>query len=475
MREMRQLLGMFLLTLTLCLSCTDAELCYQPNHPHRADAKFSFDWGSYQEIPHSMMVICNRVVNLWKAAAVVNSQTNIGHFIFNAPRVPAEETPAPPTEGEETDTPTEGEETDTPTEGGETDTPTEGEETDTPSTSAAISSPESDRFSLPVGTYKFLTISCDTTELDYTNVYKFLNDNTGMVLQDVDVSYKTYGIRDKGYRGFRPGWEDNNNYGARYMQPDVYPLFYDTIAPRDLNLGETMRCHFTPKALTQNIDVYLTIKKKSEKNPFTIDSVQAELAGIPISLNLSTGYLDITKTAKLPFRMDRYVDGQKLEVVKDSEGKIVSSGDTHESTEIECHGNIDCTGIVYNADPEALSGPGIMQLAIYLTIEKKIPIYQRDQNGDLVLDDNGQLIIIGYNTMRSAKMIQGKINLFHTLREADLLEYLAGGRYVKKKVDHAVLRINADVELNADNISEESNEGMDSWVSSGSKDIIIDI
>ena len=450
---------MFLLTLTLCLSCTDAELCYQPNHPHRADAKFSFDWGSYQEIPDSMLVICNRVVNLWKAAAVVNSQTNIGHFIFNAPRVPAEETPAPPTEGEETDTPTEGEETDTPA----------------PSTRAAISSPESDRFSLPVGTYKFLTISCDTTELDYTNVYKFLNDNTGMVLQDVDVSYKTYGIRDKGYRGFRPGWEDNNNYGARYMQPDVYPLFYDTIAPRDLNLGETMRCHFTPNALTQNIDVYLTIKKKSENNNFTIDSVQAELAGIPISLNLSTGYLDITKTAKLPFRMDRYVDGQKLEVVKDSEGKIVSSGDTHESTEIECHGNIDCTGIVYNADPEALSGPGIMQLAIYLTIEKKIPIYQRDQNGDLVLDDNGQLIIIGYNTMRSAKMIQGKINLFHTLREADLLEYLAGGRYVKKKVDHAVLRINADVELNADNISEESNEGMDSWVSSGSKDIIIDI
>lgn len=459
MREMRQLLGMFLLTLTLCLSCTDAELCYQPNHPHRADAKFSFDWGSYQEIPDSMLVICNRVVNLWKAAAVVNSQTNIGHFIFNAPRVPAEETPAPPTEGEETDTPAEGEETDTPA----------------PSTRAAASSPESDRFSLPVGTYKFLTISCDTTELDYTNVYKFLNDNTGMVLQDVDVSYKTYGIRDKGYRGFRPGWEDNNNYGARYMQPDVYPLFYDTIAPRDLNLGETMRCHFTPNALTQNIDVYLTIKKKSENNHFTIDSVQAELAGIPISLNLSTGYLDITKTAKLPFRMDRYVDGQKLEVVKDSEGKIVSSGDTHESTEIECHGNIDCTGIVYNADPEALSGPGIMQLAIYLTIEKKIPIYQRDQNGDLVLDDNGQLIIIGYNTMRSAKMIQGKINLFHTLREADLLEYLAGGRYVKKKVDHAVLRINADVELNADNISEESNEGMDSWVSSGSKDIIIDI
>ena len=459
MREMRQLLGMFLLMLTLCLSCTDAELCYQPNHPHRADAKFSFDWGSYQEIPDSMLVICNRVVNLWKAAAVVNSQTNIGHFIFNAPRVPAEETPAPPTEGEETDT---------PTEGGETDTPT-------PSTRAATSSPESDRFSLPVGTYKFLTISCDTTELDYTNVYKFLNDNTGMVLQDVDVSYKTYGIRDKGYRGFRPGWEDNNNYGARYMQPDVFPLFYDTIAPRDLNLGETMRCRFTPRALTQNLDVYLTIKKKAVENPFTIDSVQAELAGIPISLNLSTGYLDITKTAKLPFRMDRYVDGQKLEVVKDSEGNIVSSGDTHESTEIECHGNIDCTGIVYNADPEALSGPGIMQLAIYLTIEKKIPIYQRDQNGDLVLDDNGQLIIIGYNTMRSAKMIQGKINLYHTLREADLLEYLAGGRYVKKKVDHAELRINADVELNADNISEESNEGMDSWVSSGSKDIIIDI
>lgn len=459
MREMRQLLGMFLLTLTLCLSCTDAELCYQPNHPHRADAKFSFDWGSYQEIPDSMLVICNRVVNLWKAAAVVNSQTNIGHFIFNAPRVPAEETPAPPSEGEETDTPTEGEETDTPA----------------PATRAATSSPESDRFSLPVGTYKFVAISCDTTELDYTNVYKFLNDNTGMVLQDVDVSYKTYGIRDKGYRGFRPGWEDNNNYGARYMQPDVFPLFYDTIAPRDLNLGETMRCRFTPRALTQNLDVYLTIKKKSENNPFTIDSVQAELAGIPISLNLSTGYLDITKTAKLPFRMDRYVDGQKLEVVKDSEGKIVSSGDTHESTEIECHGNIDCTGVVYNADPEALSGPGIMQLAIYLTIEKKIPIYQRDQNGDLVLDDNGQLIIIGYNTMRSAKMIQGKINLFHTLREADLLEYLAGGRYVKKKVDHAVLRINADVELNADNISEESNEGMDSWVSSGSKDIIIDI
>ena len=421
------LLGVGALMCTVPVGCTDAELCYEQEHPHRGYVQFSFDFGDTGlEKADSMQVICNRVVGLWKTAVAVSSTTGEGHFVEHP--------------------------------------------------SALVPSTEKmTQFPLPIGTYKFVAINHDTSELDYSVVNTYLEDETGMVLQEVDMLYKTYLLGDDDYRGLRPGWEDNNNYGAKYMQPDVMPLYFDTITPTLIADKQLVQCHFKPKALTENIDVYLTIKKKAVENPFTIDSVQAEMAGIPISMNLSTGYMDITKTAKLPFRMERYVDGVKLEPQYDSEGKMINSGDAPENTELLCHGNIDCPGIIYNADPEALDGPGIMQLAIYLTIESKLPIYKRDENGYIVYDDQGNMVIEGYNIKKTAKMIQGKINLHYTVKEADLLKYLDGGRYVIKNKDHAELHVNADVELNADEIMSADKEGFDQWVNGGSKDIEVDI
>ena len=116
-----------------------------------------------------------------------------------------------------------------------------------------------------------------------------------------------------------------------------------------------------------------------------------------------------------------------------------------------------------------------MQLAIYLTIESKLPVYKRDENGYIVYDDQGNMVIEGYNIKKTAKMIQGKINLHYTVKEADLLKYLDGGRYVIKNKDHAELHVNADVELNADEIMSADKEGFDQWVNGGSKDIEVDI
>ena len=259
------LLGVGALMCTVPVGCTDAELCYEQEHPHRGYVQFSFDFGDTGlEKADSMQVICNRVVGLWKTAVAVSSTTGEGHFVEHP--------------------------------------------------SALVPSTEKmTQFPLPIGTYKFVAINHDTSELDYSVVNTYLEDETGMVLQEVDMLYKTYLLGDDDYRGLRPGWEDNNNYGAKYMQPDVMPLYFDTITPTLIADKQLVQCHFKPKALTENIDVYLTIKKKAVENPFTIDSVQAEMAGIPISMNLSTGYMDITKTAKLPFRMERYVDGVKLE------------------------------------------------------------------------------------------------------------------------------------------------------------------
>lgn len=480
-------------------SCTvDVDLCSDPIHPHSAEVAYSFDFGGVEGAPDTMIVVANRVVNRRISAMNVSTATGSGRFIVGElPAVPVApgqgdgEGETPGGDGEEVtpgggeDTPDGGEETPgggettpgeegsdvtiggdeaaaregeaasgdggeaTPgggeaTPGGEEATPggedeTPGGEGETPSEGGdAPGSEELPEFRLPVGTYRFLTFNMDSTEYIYTDVEKFLAGSDSVAMGDLYIEYRSYPKNDPDLRGTIPDWQDYNPY-AGYIQPDLRPLFVAT-AGADLAHGQRWQCRFAPRVTSQLVDVYFDITKYEGGTPFIVDSVVAEISGLPYRVNLVNGNLDIRRTNKMMFRM----------------GLVDAGGnpqpDTYAATSATCHASISVPGIVPGSSTDVNTGPGIMQVMIFMHSENP--------------DDPSEPL---------HKMVQGKINLFNTLREARLTDYTDDMRFVRRTCDHGELDINAPLIIDGDAIQEspDNDGGLDAW--RACDDIVVDI
>ena len=64
---------------------------------------------------------------------------------------------------------------------------------------------------------------------------------TDTTLRDLNVEYKRYAFKDPNLRGTVNYWKDYNTYGdnQNYIQPDITPIYYDTIAPCDIKKNES--------------------------------------------------------------------------------------------------------------------------------------------------------------------------------------------------------------------------------------------
>ena len=435
-------------------SCTvDVDLCSDPIHPHSAEVAYSFDFGGVEGAPDTMIVVANRVVNRRISAMNVSTATGSGRFIVGElPAVPVApgqgdgEGETPGGDGEEVtpgggeDTPDGGEATpggEEETPGGEEETP--GGEGETPSEGGdAPGSEELSEFRLPVGTYRFLTFNMDSTEYIYTDVEKFLAGSDSVAMGDLYIEYRSYPKNDPDLRGTIPDWRDYNPY-AGYIQPDLRPLFVAT-AGADLAHGQRRQCRFAPRVTSQLVDVYFDITKYEGGTPFIIDSVVAEISGLPYRVNLVNGNLDIRRTNKMMFRM----------------GLVDAGGnpqpDTYAATSATCHASISVPGIVPGSSTDVNTGPGIMQVMIFMHSENP--------------DDPSEPL---------HKMVQGKINLFNTLREARLTDYTDDMRFVRRTCDHGELDINAPLIIDGDAIQEspDNDGGLDAW--RACDDIVVDI
>ena len=435
-------------------SCTvDVDLCSDPIHPHSAEVAYSFDFGGVEGAPDTMIVVANRVVNRRISAMNVSTATGSGRFIVGElPAVPVApgqgdgEGETPGGDGEEVtpgggeDTPDGGEATpggEDETPGGEEETP--GGEGETPSEGGdAPGSEELSEFRLPVGTYRFLTFNMDSTEYIYTDVVKFLAGSDSVAMGDLYIEYRSYPKNDPDLRGTIPDWQDYNPY-AGYIQPDLRPLFVAT-AGADLAHGQRRQCRFAPRVTSQLVDVYFDITKYEGGTPFIVDSVVAEISGLPYRVNLVNGNLDIRRTNKMMFRM----------------GLVDAGGnpqpDTYAATSATCHASISVPGIVPGSSTDVNTGPGIMQVMIFMHSENP--------------DDPSEPL---------HKMVQGKINLFNTLREARLTDYTDDMRFVRRTCDHGELDINAPLIIDGDAIQEspDNDGGLDAW--RACDDIVVDI
>ena len=378
-------------------SCTDADLCPEPldKHPHSCSIGYSFNWNpsfrSTLTSQDSMYVLAYRVINMWKSTVAVSSLGNPckGHYFYND------------LIGEQN-----------------------------------IPSRDTVYFDLKSGDYKFITFNRNDSEIDYTNVEHYLqNDETP--LTELNVVYKTYRKDDPNLRFTIPDWVDFNAYGDpdRYMQPSVQAIYYDTIPVRRLLPDRIYHLEFpNPRRLTQQIDIEFDIKKVVNATPFVVDSVFAEIAGIPYIINLASGHIDITKTKKMMFRTN-------------------FDPDTETSSLIHCKGTIDVPTIVESTSDDLFMGPGIMQVMIICSAVDS-------QTGETL-----------------HKTFQGSINLYHTLKKAELIKWTENRTSVFKNKDSARLVIQTEMRIDGEKVVEnpDDNAGLDVWRREDRNPTIVDI
>lgn len=373
-------------------SCnTDVDLCYQGPHPHTTPVAFSFDWSRTNLKPDSMYVIANKIIKNRLYTMAVSSTSKSGHFIYKDDY-----------------------------------------------TTDSTQQEKLNLFPLNSGEYKFFAFALDGTELKYDNVNEFVyGNNANERISDIYLEYKTYEKGAPELKSRVANWDDYNPY-ANYIQTNVTPVCFDSIPLTTIDGRARQSIEFTPRKLSQNIDIYFDITKDVSKYGFVVDSVIAEISGIPLAINLGNGYIDITRTAKMLFDVG----------LEDSKGNAIS--DSRNNSRLRAHANIDVTSIVANKSAGEKTGPGIMQLIIYT--------HATDNDGNL-----------------RQKRLQGKINIFNTLAEANIIEIVNEGKNAKRHREHATLNIKTTLVLEGEHIVDTPTDdnGIDQWIQC--EDIIVDI
>jgi len=422
---------MLLLCLIFVSACTEVELCDEVEHPHRTGVKFNYDWSNTRngkfahEEPDSMYIIAKRIVGSWKCEVKVNSQDGSGWYVWNAPNrriTTYEETvDNDSTSIEEVDSTNTGEPS-------VPETYTVEVEEELPGVDNAT-----DEFQIRPGTFKFVTFNRDTTELIYKEVDSYVRAaETDTTLRDLNVEYKRYAYKDPNLRGTVNYWKDYNTYGdnQNYIQPDITPIYYDTIAPCDIKKNELEQFTFKPHLLTQNIDIRFHIRKKVDVIPFIIDSIYADISGIPYKVNLSNDFIDISTTCKMMFQA----------WLEDESGNRIK--DTETNTYLLCHGNIDVLSVVNAPDSIVGRGPGIMQVMVFV---------------------------------RDRQPIRGKINLYHTIYRANLYEITEDGMNARRRKENGVLEIDSNLLIDENFVISSDDEGLERWQAAEEGDIVIDV
>lgn len=487
-------IALMALLLIMTAACTKAELCNDAEHPHRAGVRFDYDWATNvtsdvkatHQLPDSMLVIVKRIIGTELTGCRVSATDGKGYYLFNGPiPIPAAD---PATTGDDTGdntgTDDTGDNTGTDNDNtGDGDANTEGTDagdnagadntgsdaaggsagddadagdntdgTDNTGDTDAGDDPApipdvpgynapTDLFKVRPGMFKCITVNRDTTEFDYKEIIEYVE--TGWpetTLRELCVEYKRYGYRSPKLRNPIPGWSDYNIYGNpdedgypaadNYLQPDMTPVYYDSISPVTISRNVEQEFTFHPILLTQNIDIRFHIRKKVDVAPFAIDAVYADISGIPYRLNLSTDLFDIRNTAKMQFTCQ----------LEDANGNKITDSNTNEY--LLCHGNIDVLSLVNAPNPDVTRGPGIMQLMITLR---------------------------GTN-----KPIRLRINLFHAIQRANLYKADNDGAWAHRRKAYGTLEIDTGLVIDEKAVITNDEEGgLDKWIVVGQEDDIV--
>lgn len=440
-KSLQATLSLAVFTMMLASCEVNQDLCEkgeigESTHVHNSAVKFKYAWdklpASMTETPYQFFIIADRVIKTKAYTFSYNTTANQGHYLNPIPDWMAEEENA-----------------------------------------------ERESFEISSGEYKFLTMNYGRTfeekinpsrivTADYVitpNPLKIEESALKLRLGAFNVSHRTYDYSelseyyvDSPFGDFN-GSVDNNPYTsasadaseeekeakrAKFIRNITDPIVIDSTTIRWIGNDETSEVEFHPGTITQNVDLYFDLKKKQTSTfQFFVSDVWCVLSGIPRSMNVGTGAVDVSQTDKLIFQT-KLVDPTKVPNTSSEEmrpqgwpsDKIVDNigkYDNQSEEVVRCYANLNIPGIVENTtytDANKYAGPGVLQIIV------KVWVYEKN------VDDN--------NWGWRSRTIMGRVNLHKNIERAQLLQLYDenGQEYWRKAQDFKTVHLSIDATLN---------------------------
>lgn len=420
--------------MSLCMvslfSCVKVDLCRESNHTHTGDVKIYYHWPkdiSEGQRPDSMLALVNRVINSHRIGYVTDSESSVGgRYRF----------------GKVYD-------------------------------DATIETTPDDQQPLKVGAgeYQVFAFNNDIVDVNsgsgvndvvdyrFDSLNEFIDNIGTMSICDLGIAYVGRERTDSRLSLYGKDWMDFNPY-SKYIATDIKPIFRAFNERNEdtqeytftVNIDGESEVHLYPEKMTQDITLSFPIYADEG---VVIDSVIAEVSGIPHKMLIYTGSLVVDSTYKMLFKMDIDTDNSERVSLKIKE----ESGMVDKNfTKIECEHTISVMGLIANSDSTSYTGAGILQLCIYLH----------------AIDDDG---------VKKSKNQYAKINMFRTIRDANLVITDNLGNAIQNPGTYEnlpcsnVLRIDGSyLIVTRDLILKTSNDGnsVDSWVGDSDGDGKVD-
>ena len=399
----------------LVVSCVKVDLCQEEYHPHTGILAISYDWQEIPEAdrPDSMLVFANRIINTWRCGFITpregtNEEGIGGRYRFGA--IHKDRTAIYPTEPENPinpDTPNEEEPAnpDTPNEEEGTTSPDiPNEENEGPTTEDTVV--PNDTFHVRAGEFQLVAINSEhMIHSDGESVEDFRielleeYENNQLGIRDLIISYVERDLKsDPSLNIYDKDWIDFNRY-AKYIASEIRPIYRATIHHKEgsqeftkaIRSNSTIPVTLYPEKITQ--DVTISFPVIGEDGVY-VDSMIAEISGIPHKMRIYSGELLTDKTLKMLFKIPTPEQQRDTTIniqIEEKEETVKAWVSDFEET-------ISVMGLMRNNDQSYTTGAGIMQLCVYAHTTDR---------------ETGKT---------KSKTIYAKVNLFNTIKRAQLLK-----------------------------------------------------
>lgn len=366
----------FVLLILLLSSCAQVELNEQVNLSPYAGIKFEFEWGNYEE-PDSMILIMSRIINTRHYVQEIS--------LKNVPEI----NPTPDDNNEEIPI-------------------TRREDNEEEKKEAEIIN---DQLQIKGGEYFMLAISKPQEGIEITRIEDFANDNS-ISINDLKVSLQQQELKDiPELQGSNESdyikWMDfNPNYS--YIK-NIDPIYIASLKNVDIKTGNDFSIKFSPKMMTQGIKIPF---KVVIEDGIEITNVLAEISGVVKEVNAVSCTIDSTKTHRIIFKP-----------------KLINS----DNKTLTYEGEINVLGLFPSRESSFITGPGILQLAIYAKAQGKKRIFH------------------------TAK------NLYSEIREANLLTYTGVESKYQIAKENVTLSTDYKFKITVKQIVTDNEDGINIW------------
>lgn len=260
----------------------------------------------------------------------------------------------------------------------------------------------SETFEIRPGEYSFVTLPTENFSFKMDEIVNCLNDPTNRVsVQDKNLNYRLFKKTDI---GALDEIDYDNPPKDLYIPGDAQPFYYDCMEVVKQYEG-TANVKFAPKPITQCIEIEFSVLVNTDNK---LELFEAELSGIPSSIQIGNGYISPDKTVSVV-------------LMEQGEGTTVEmpDGSTRELWKFTARINVPT--IIKGESASATDGPGILTFTA-ITLDKS---------------GNGEK----YKTVL-------KRNLHNIIDKAKLYVYTDDNEHVVKNCDNAKLEVTTPFTIN---------------------------